>query len=638
MMQRISVKRRLGTISDSPEDDYTNARRQKHYHAHPGMYQNWRRNPTNLQTQPSPPYDKNLLALTHLNKKLDELTPNDLECLKAMIRVKETRAHTRRINFSQDLSDCQQPIIDLRDYTTASLGLCKYPNDLPDPRKQIENRYAEKDLPLTVTHDVLMNTNYLLLYRRHFDEMPSNDLKLLVEDKIFSINNSPSLDVVTALADETLTYIKFHRVHNLPVNPSDPYMSTVGLIKYAVFNRLNLGDLACILDGGGGRDREYQILRQLANKPTPQPRNSSPSFDVHRRPPSSFKHPIQQALATVAAFGRCIGGIKRSMLRSRGPFHIRDFDETSVTETYRCGMISELILGSLSTHNCQNDVCQIKLRKLLQCYRASMFFCPLNNTRRCGDGPHRRDVRYKRRPPILDTQIPKLAYGPTNNENRDRHRRVQTHAYKRTRHQRDTHPECSAAAVPCVNDITRPSDDDSEIPAKEPHIEEDSVKRRTNDESGRSPGECSADTREDSDSDQSSASNHNSDNEIDEEDGEIEDDDDDEDEGYKEQTDLKNDDLLIANTNPRIAISQSVDEDVNHDPEAESVWTASVTPLELQQIRVHQNPIPDNSIGPEIAIYDPSQRIEDHQLQPRSYSPLDDTMDCDLSYSEMDSD
>ncbi|AWV68154.1 M69 protein [Murid betaherpesvirus 1] len=464
-MLRTGVKRRLGPFAGYDEDETAAggvSRRSKYsqqqshhsyyghtqssYHGSGSSHPNWKRNahlmppPLSSPSSPPPQYDKNIAALTHLNKKLDCLGPDDLECLKAMIRIREARAQGRRPEPSSAPSILESSLVsanatsvssggggdyhqqtspDIRDYTTGSLGLCMFPMDLPDPIKLLENRYTDNDrhAPAVVTHDELINTNYLLLFRKHFDALPAEDLRVLVQDRTFAINNAPSLDVVAALADENLTYVKFHRVHNLPVNHRDLYMSTLGLVKYAVFNKLNLGELSCLLDGpGGGSNREYHILRQIANKPASPCRkgasssSAAASFDVLRRSPLSFKHPLQQALALIASFARIVGVIRRRSLRHSGPFFIRDFDDTGATDSYRCGMISELIFDYLRSHRCQNEVCRVKLKKLLQPYTSTLFFCAFNNTRKHPNGTYRREGRHKRRAPDATPIIPRLAY------------------------------------------------------------------------------------------------------------------------------------------------------------------------------------------------------------------------------------
>nr|WEG69754.1 multifunctional expression regulator [Mastomys natalensis cytomegalovirus 3]WEG69894.1 multifunctional expression regulator [Mastomys natalensis cytomegalovirus 3]WEG70034.1 multifunctional expression regulator [Mastomys natalensis cytomegalovirus 3]WEG70174.1 multifunctional expression regulator [Mastomys natalensis cytomegalovirus 3]WEG70314.1 multifunctional expression regulator [Mastomys natalensis cytomegalovirus 3] len=651
-MQRISVKKRLRPSTDTTDEDVGTARYDRYHHRYgsSGEYVKWKRNYTErCSSSPIPPqYDKNLVTLTHLNKKLDSFGPDDLECLKAMIRVREARERDRRTDSDNDASHSRlqsSPSQYLKDYTTTSLGLCKHPSTLPEPKKQVDSRFSDKTGTAVVSHDELMNTNYLLLYRKHFESMTTEDTRTLMLDRIFSINNAPSLDIVTALADETLSYLKFHRVHNIPVNCDDVYTSTVGLLKYAVFNRLNLADLQCILDGDSGHDKEYQILRQIANKPTTQSRTSASTFEVQRRSPMSFKHPIQQALAIISAFARTIGAIKRRAVRHSGPFFIRNFDDQQIADTYRCGMISELLFSSLRAHRCQNEMCQMKLKKILAPYQVSLFYCPFNNTRRQYNGTYRRDPRYKHRAPDVDINIPKLAYGPNSvsreesRTRKSRHTRHRTHYQRRSASLHDV--PSSAQYVPelrlssTVTSTTAYAAADNEMVVGRETKDTCPTSDNNNDERKNralSPGECSIDTQQENDSDSSSESSSNSD---DEDDGtELE--------KRSEQLESQLQDTtafssVIQDENLGTQCSFNAGETYEEtlDPETESVWTASVTPNGDQPpIRQHA-PLEDDS---DTEFYDPERPLV-KRLDTRSCTPSDDViMECDLSYSEMDSD
>lgn len=656
-MQRTSVKRRLGIPPGQFDDDSLAIRRPKHYHGFSGThYNNWKRNsPPPPQPPPSPPptYDKNLVALTQLNRKLDELSSDDLECLKAMIRVKETRKNTRRSEPSQDAPGHITVDHDIRGYTTSSLGLCKYPSDLHDPRKLAENRYTERGTPLIVTHDELMNTDYLLLLRKHFDALPVMDLRVLVEDRVFSINNAPSLEVILALADESLAYVKFHRVHNLPVNPEDPYMSTIGYIKYAVFNRLNLTELSCILDGGPTREREYQILRQLANKPTIHTRSTPSPFEIHRRPPTSFKSPIQQAMAVIAACSRSICAIKRRATHDRGPFFVRDFDDLSIVDSYRCGMISELIIEALREHQCQDGICRIKLRKLLQPYRVSIFFCPFNNGRRQRESAYRRDTRERRRGPSMELSLPKLAYSTSDDVNETqsttdtsreksqrRERRRTKHAHHRSRHRhRSTHHSVSSEisqnsdtrAITAVTSTTahgitedhKNHKKDTESQEKQEkgthHIQE--VKQKITEPEEKNEPDIDSDTSDDLDSDGECINGEN--------DVEI----------HLSQTETFTVDEVGTQDDPQSSDTGEIDDEDTPSQDTESMWTTtSISQMTIPtQIHIHRE-IAGGDSDIEIGEYVEHQ-IQTNELIDHNESPFDDAiMECDLSYSEMDSD
>nr|WEG69065.1 multifunctional expression regulator [Mastomys natalensis cytomegalovirus 2]WEG69203.1 multifunctional expression regulator [Mastomys natalensis cytomegalovirus 2]WEG69342.1 multifunctional expression regulator [Mastomys natalensis cytomegalovirus 2]WEG69480.1 multifunctional expression regulator [Mastomys natalensis cytomegalovirus 2]WEG69618.1 multifunctional expression regulator [Mastomys natalensis cytomegalovirus 2] len=649
-MQRTSVKRRLGTLPGPADDEISGTRRSKHYHGTQVHHQTWKRcspsSPPSPPPPPPPPFDKNLATLTHLNRKLDELGPADLECLKAMIRVRQTRRNDHHAEVASDIGNIQPPTFDIRGYTTTALGLCKYPADLPDPRKQIEKRYTDKDTQIVVTHDELMNTDYILLLRRHFDTLTATDTRILVQDRVFSINNAPSADVVMAFADEALSYIKYHRVHNLPVNPDDPFMSTTGLLRYAVFNRLNLAELSCILDGEGHRDREYQILRYLANKPATQPRSGPTPFEIHRRSPSSFKHPIQRAMATIASFAKTVGAIRRRAMHERGPFFIRDFDEAGVADTYRCGMISEQIFDGLQSHRCQNPICRIKLKKLLQPYRASMFFCPLNNTRRQQDGTFRREPYRRRRIPDISPTTPKLAYpsSPPNVDNsheRERrhreHRRTKhSHHYRESRH-RTAYRSVVSQAIRTDARLT------SAVTSTTTNASDQDRKTHQDTETA---SHAPTDTTPKCDQEQHlpEETDHTCPQDSDESGSEIDTDDGSEapnaqGEGFQTPNgDIAYtvDELATRDEEARSTDTDDIGEEPL-DPDNEAVWTASVIPITLpSQIRIHRD-VEDGDSDIDIPDYvEPEQ--EDDDIRERTDSPFDAIMECDLSYSEMDSD
>lgn len=371
-------------------------------------------------------------TLQSLKKRLDDMNLEELERLQNIIRTKQgEKSHgdarrsskgnrDRRSPFHRDRTSCHldsrielpTSAFGVHSYTTVSLGLCKYPADLRDPRQRIQNRYTNRYDRIVVSHDELMNTNYLLLYRKHFDALDSDAVDDLIHDRVFAINNAPSLGVLTALIDENLTYIKFHRVHGLPVNPNDVYMSTAGLLKHALFNKMNMAKLSCVLDYSRKWEKEYQILRQLANKPIVGHKLHNTAFEIQRKPPTYFKHPLQRAMSIVVSFSRIVGAIRRKFERAdcREPHFVRDFDENGVTDFYRCGMVSEMIFDALRDHKCEDATCQNKIKRLLQPYRSSLFFCPFNNTRFHSDSSQRRDVRKKRRAPDVEPDVPKVAY------------------------------------------------------------------------------------------------------------------------------------------------------------------------------------------------------------------------------------
>lgn len=291
---------------------------------------------------------------------------------------------------------------DIAGHTSATLGLRRHPPDLTPPSAAFrvggaggegEARRGRHSRILMSVNE-LLGTDYLLEQRRFFDSLDRRAATELTLDRAFAIGNSPSLHIATALADETLSYMKFHYAHGLPVNPFDVHTATVGALRHAIFNKLNMGNAGCLLASGRPeeRQRQYQIFRQLANKPVATRLCSAhgPSFhETQRKPASFFRNPIQKAMCLVSAFARAAATIRRRTQRAalapgppprrQEPHYLRDYDDNGAMGAYRPGMISDLILGELGAHRCADPTCQSRLRRLLKPYSMVIAFCPLDD-------------------------------------------------------------------------------------------------------------------------------------------------------------------------------------------------------------------------------------------------------------------
>ncbi|AAK57113.1 T69 [Tupaiid betaherpesvirus 1] len=226
----------------------------------------------------------------------------------------------------------------------------------------------------------LLGTDYLLKLRQYFDRLTTSQLRTLSVERGFAINNAPSLHVILALADETLSYLKFHHVHGLQIHPEDPYVATLGTLRYAFFNKINLASLPCLLQGPHDTDYNHQIFRMLAGKPVTGIHPKISKGDLLKQPLTYFTHPLHKALALITAFGQTVSlAVRYTTHHHSDPVALRDFDTTGALHAYRCGAVTDLVLTYLRKHACDDGLCQIRLKTLLEPYNLTLAFCPYDD-------------------------------------------------------------------------------------------------------------------------------------------------------------------------------------------------------------------------------------------------------------------
>lgn len=278
-------------------------------------------------------------------------------------------------------------------FSAGALGLRRRDADLRLPSENAE--LAQATGRMLVPGDSLLGSDYILECRKRFDAATPSQLRTMITDRGFAIANAPSLQIVVSLIDETLTYVKFHYQHEVPVNYGDPYLYHIDSLRYALFRKLSAGRLSCLLHDDEN-ERQQRVLHQLASRPFfgPQARDAT-----HQTPISAFDGPLQRAMAITAAFARVIAILRRRpvQLTSAGrrlpQYLTQDLDPTGAVSRYRPGLVTELVLSELRTHQCNDQECRSKLTRLLRPYRLALLFCPFdddnNNGPDVGSRPRR---------------------------------------------------------------------------------------------------------------------------------------------------------------------------------------------------------------------------------------------------------
>ncbi|AEV80764.1 multifunctional expression regulator [Aotine betaherpesvirus 1] len=326
---------------------------------------------------PSAPHAAPLSQL--LDMEISSMNDEELDQLSALIEQRRRLQRQLKEEFPAAAEETTSPSstsppYDLQRYTAESLGLVPYRDDV---RKPVAFPDYHDNGRILLSHDELMQTDYIFDIRRQFDWLKPNLLQKLVVERTFSVANASSLHMLVAMVDETLSYIKYHYVHNLPVNPHDPYMSTVHSLRQLLFNKLSNVDLPCVMN-----ERDWgpncSLLKQLARKPVRATHMRDDTYDVQRRPASDFDHPLHQAMSFVTSFARSVALLKRRSEQSNAPMFMERFDDNHAISAYRCGMIADLIIGVFRRHECDNELCAMKLHKALQSYRLMLSFCPFD--------------------------------------------------------------------------------------------------------------------------------------------------------------------------------------------------------------------------------------------------------------------
>ncbi|QZX46761.1 multifunctional expression regulator [Human betaherpesvirus 5] len=322
------------------------------------------------------PQQQQMLAL--IDDELDAMDEDELQQLSRLIEKKKRARLQRGAASSGTSPSSTSPVYDLQRYTAESLRLAPYPADLKVPTAFPQDHQPRGRILLS--HDELMHTDYLLHIRQQFDWLEEPLLRKLVVEKIFAVYNAPNLHTLLAIIDETLSYMKYHHLHGLPVNPHDPYLETVGGMRQLLFNKLNNLDLGCILDHQDGWGDHCSTLKRLVKKPGQMSAWLRDDVcDLQKRPPETFSQPMHRAMAYVCSFSRVAVSLRRRALQVTGtPQFFDQFDTNNAMGTYRCGAVSDLILGALQCHECQNEMCELRIQRALAPYRFMIAYCPFD--------------------------------------------------------------------------------------------------------------------------------------------------------------------------------------------------------------------------------------------------------------------
>lgn len=306
--------------------------------------------------------------------RLDALSINELEQLKGLIEEKqeEKRAQTQSVTFFAHFSS--KPY-SLEKYSSSKLGLREYVGEAREPKHRIRDRIPRLHEKIFLHKEDIMGTDLIFKYRQCLDGLSRQESQDIIGDRIFSLSNSPSLAFTAAIVDETCIYIKYHYVHDLPVNTQDIFMYTATVMKFEFFNKMNMVKLPCILNDNGHGDIEYRIVRQLCGKPVLDRRMPNTEYEIQHRAPGTFRHPVQQAMSIITTFGRIIREMKEKMLQTNEPQFLREYDKERVCEFYDCGMITRLITDQLKNHECDDLGCQSRIKRIMLPWRPSLFFC-----------------------------------------------------------------------------------------------------------------------------------------------------------------------------------------------------------------------------------------------------------------------
>ncbi|QQL09699.1 Ba97 [Baboon cytomegalovirus] len=331
----------------------------------------------------SPATSSNRQMLAIINHELDTMDDVQLQHLSRMIEKKKEERQkfgkSGEVRDDASLPSSTSPVYDLQRYTAEALHLTPYPDDLKKPTAFPQD--TKQPGRLLISHEELMSTDYLLNIRQQFDWLPPSLLRRLVVERTFAVFNSPSLHMLLAMTEETLSYIKYHFMHSLPVNPYDPYMATVSGLRQLLFNKLNNLDLPCIMDNSPEWSHNCHVLKTLIKKPVAMADDwqRDDTLDLQKQPPESFANPIHRAVAYVCSFARSVAALRRRSRHTPNVPHFLDqYDDNGAMESYRCGMVSELVLQMLHQHQCQNEICEMRIQKGLSAYQFMLAYCPFD--------------------------------------------------------------------------------------------------------------------------------------------------------------------------------------------------------------------------------------------------------------------
>ncbi|UEH20497.1 mRNA transactivator/RNA splicing transport regulator [Elephant endotheliotropic herpesvirus 2] len=334
--------------------------------------------------------------------QLDDLSPGDIEKLQRLLDRKKSREQQQRHQqqsmnmYSGMMDQGRRPIV-------------PYVGRVPDVKKLLtENRFSRL-ADLVVPLDVLSGTDFVKHVHAQFENVSREEMDELVLARTVAINSAPSLFSILLMVEETCSYFAGLDRLDIPINPYDPYSSTLSALKHATFSKLNVAKLSCMMSEGERTPTAsaYDFLKKIASgngttvksfsrsvEPTvaPFPAATKPVVpeisDIREFDFEIFKHPFQVVICYLATIEKIVSEIKghrapgtvvggshiNNKDRSR---YIKDYDTQGILKRFKDGCIINLVKQGFCQHACNDNACKRRSRYALSVpHNLGMVFCP----------------------------------------------------------------------------------------------------------------------------------------------------------------------------------------------------------------------------------------------------------------------
>ncbi|UEH20607.1 mRNA transactivator/RNA splicing transport regulator [Elephant endotheliotropic herpesvirus 6] len=331
--------------------------------------------------------------------QLDDLSPGDIEKLQKLLDRKKSREQQR-----------QQHQGGSNRYVYMDSGrrqIVPYTGPVPDVKKLLtENRFARL-ADLVVPLEVISGTDFVRHIHVQFENLSRDEMDDLVLARTVAINSAPSLFSILLMAEETCSYFAALDRLDIPVNPYDPYASTLSALKHSTFSKLNVAKLSCMMSDGerAPSASAYDFLKKLASgngatvksfsranestvAPFPAATKQVPDIsDIREFEFDTFKHPFQKVICFLATIEKVVSEIKGHRapgsiagapinLKDRSRY-IRDYDKQQILRRYKDGCIIGLVKQGFCEHACNDNACRRRCKYALSVpYNLGMVFCP----------------------------------------------------------------------------------------------------------------------------------------------------------------------------------------------------------------------------------------------------------------------
>ncbi|AGG16067.1 mRNA transactivator/RNA splicing transport regulator [Elephant endotheliotropic herpesvirus 1A] len=333
--------------------------------------------------------------------QLDDLSPGDIEKLQKLLDRKKSREQQRQQHQAASnnryvyMESGRRPIV-------------PYTGPVPDVKKLLtENRFARL-ADLVVPLEVLGETDFVRHIHAQFENLSRDEMDELVLARTVAINSAPSLFSILLMAEETCSYFSAIDRLDIPVNPYDPYASTLSALKHATFSKLNVAKLSCMMSNGErppSASSDYDFLKKIASgngatvksfsrssestvAPFPAATKQVPDIsDIREFDFETFRHPFQKVICFLATIEKVISEIKGHRAPgciAGGPInpkdrsrYIRDYDKQGIMRRYKDGCIIGLVKQGFCEHACNDNACRRRCKFALSVpYNLGMVFCP----------------------------------------------------------------------------------------------------------------------------------------------------------------------------------------------------------------------------------------------------------------------